>query len=110
VKRPLPVTILAWVYIAVGAGGFVSGLTSLRSEFLLDNILVESVRLGAVVAGVFVLRGRNWACWLTLAWIASHVIMSAFHSFREFAVHCIFCAAIAWVLFRPDAVRYFRGT
>jgi hypothetical protein len=54
------------------------------------------------------LRGYNWARWAALAWIAFHVILSAFHAFGEFAIHCLFCAVIAWVLFRPEAARHFR--
>ena len=70
----------------------------------------EFVRLLAVVAGVFMLLGYNWARWLALAWIGSHIILSAFHAPREFAVHCLFFAAIAWFLFRPEAQSYFRGS
>jgi len=43
-----------------------------------------------------------------VAWIALHVVLSGLEAFRGFAVHCLFCAAIAWILFRPDAGRYFR--
>jgi hypothetical protein len=41
--------------------------------------------------------------------MAFHVVLSAFGAFHEFAIHFLFCAAIAWLLFRPTAVRYFRG-
>ena len=34
----------------------------------------------AIVCGVFLLRGHNWARWLALAWIAFHVVLSAFHA------------------------------
>jgi hypothetical protein len=53
------------------------------------------------------LRGRNWARWIALAWIAFHVIVSAFHTVAEFSMHLLFFAAIAWGLFRPEAARYF---
>jgi hypothetical protein len=55
------------------------------------------------------LRGHNWARWLALAWIGCHVILSAFHSVFEVAVHGLLFAAIAYFLFRPRATRYFRG-
>ena len=106
-QRPLAVTIVAWVYIGVGAAGFVTGFHPAQL-FLPDNVLVELVRLLAVVAGVFMLRGQNWARWLALAWMISHVILSAFGSVRELAIHCLFCAAVIWVLWRPGVVRYFR--
>lgn len=105
-KRPLSVTILGWVYIAVGLIGFGYHLTGF--VFRTEDVAIESVRLLATIAGAFLLRGHDWARWLALAWILFHVILSAFHALGEFAVHCLFCGAIAWVLFRPAAARYFR--
>lgn len=61
----------------------------------------------AILSGVFLLRHQNWARWLALAWMAFHVALS-FHVLREFIIHCLFCAVIAWILFRPAAARYFR--
>lgn len=108
--RPLSVTILAGVYLLAGAISVVYHFMQFRADaFRYDEVLVELVAILALVAGAFMLRGRNWARWLALAWIAFHVILSAFHSLSEFAIHCLFCAVIAWVLFRPNAARYFRG-
>ena len=67
-KRPLSVTILAWLSIGMGAGGFASHLA--------DGVWVELVELLAVIGGAFMLRGHNWARWLALAWMAFHVIVS----------------------------------
>ncbi len=78
------------------------------NAFQFDGVWVELVRFLAVICGAFMLRGHNWARWLALAWIAFHVILSGFHTFHEFAIHCLFCAVIAWFLFRPEAARYFR--
>lgn len=107
-KPPVPVIILAIVYIGVGIIGLVYHFTELLA-FRYDGVLIGLTEFLAIVAGAFMLRGHNWARWLAFAWIAFHVILSAFHSFQEFAVHGLFCAAIAWFLFRPDASRYFRG-
>ncbi len=110
-KRPLSVTILACVYIAVGSVGFVAHFHTFqaRDAFQYDAIWIELVEVLAILCGAFMLRGHNWARWVALAWMAFHVILSAFHAFREFAIHCLFCAVIAWFLFRPEAARYFRG-
>ena len=109
--RPLSVTILACVYIAVGAVGFAAHLGELQANhlFRFDGLWVELVRLLAAAAGAFLLQGHNWARWLAIAWMAFHVVVSVFHNFGEFAVHCLFCVVIAWFLFRPAAARYFRG-
>jgi hypothetical protein len=53
--------------------------------------------------------GQNWARWLALAWIAFHVVLSALHPIPELIIHAVFCAVFAWLLFRPEAARYFRG-
>jgi len=109
-RRPLSVTILGCVYIAVGAIGFVYHLSDFhaRDAFQFDGVWIELIRLLAILCGAFMLRGHNWARWLALAWMAFHVIVSAFHSLPQFAIHCLFCAIIAWFLFRADAARYFR--
>jgi hypothetical protein len=106
--RPLAVTVLGFVYIAVGTVGFVYHFPALRA-FQSDIVWVELVRVSAIVCGVFMLRGQNWARWGAVAWIAFHAVISAFHSVPQFAIHCLFCALIAWFLFRPDSTRYFRA-
>lgn len=111
-KRPLSVTILACVYIAVGTIGFTYHLAEFPSRvaFRYADVWIEIVRLLAIVGGVFMLRGHNWARWLVVAWIAFHVAVSALHTFGEFAMHSLFCAVITWLLLRPDAARYFQNS
>jgi hypothetical protein len=108
-NRPLSVTIIACVYIVSGAIGFAYHFNDfLRQPFEQNILLVELIRLLAIVCGIFLLRGYNWARWLAVAWIAYHVMLSAFHAFSEFAIHCLLLAVIAWSLFRPAAATYFR--
>lgn len=106
-KRPISVTILACVYLAVGVGGFAVHFRELLARHT-DAVGIELTELTAIVCGVFLLRGQNWARWLALAWIAFHVILSAFHAIPELVIHAVFCAVFAWVLFRPEAAGYFR--
>ena len=106
--RPLSVTIVSWIYIAVGAVSFAYGFP--RHSIHADDFLAECVRLSGIVAGAFMLRGENWARWLALAWIVFHVGLSAFHLLGELAVHSGFCIVIAFILFRRDASRYFRDS
>ena len=109
-KRPLPVTIIGWVYIAVGAIGFAYHAPELgRQPFQYEIVLVELLRLLAIVAGVYMLRGRNWARWLALAWMAIHVIVSALHSLSQFAFHAAFLAILTYFLTRATSSRYFRA-
>ncbi len=110
-KRPISVTILGWIFIGVGIIGFGYHLKDFQTQGGLsaENVLIEVVRLLALISGIFMLRGRDWARWLAIAWISFHVVISGFHSLREFAMHAAFLAVIAFFLLRADAARYFRG-
>jgi hypothetical protein len=110
-RRPPIVVIVACVYLTVGVAGFALHFPELLAVHAsqCDGLWIELTEFLAVLAGAFLLRRRNWARWLALAWIAFHVILSVFHPFTEFAVHCVFFAVIAWALFRPESARYFRG-
>jgi hypothetical protein len=106
--RPLSVTIIGWVYIGVGATGFVYHSTEFsRRPFQFEIVWIELVRLLAVVSGVYLLRGHNWARWLALAWIGAHVILSAFNSLSQLAIHVVFFAILTFFLMRSTANRYF---
>lgn len=109
--RPSSVTVLAWIYIVVGASGFVYHLNGIHAAnaFQYDGIGIEAVEVLAVLGGAFMLRGQNWARWLAMAWMALHVVLGAFNGFSQFAIHLVFLGVISWLLFRPAAGRYFRG-
>ena len=112
-KRPLSVTVIGCIFVAAGVIGFayhVSEFKTLR-PFEYGIVWVCFLRLLAILGGVFVLRGHNWARWLLLVWIAFHSILSAFHSRSELVVHTLLFAVVAYVLFlRPQASAYFRGS
>ena len=106
-KPPLSVIVVACLYLAVGIIGFAYHFPRLPA-LLYEDVLIELTELVAIICGACMLRGYNWARWLAVVWIAAHVILSAFGSFHEFAIHALLCALITWSLFRPDAARYFR--
>jgi len=104
-KRPVSVWILCCLYIAVGTIGFAYYFPEL-STHQDDSLWIEFTELLAVVSGSFMFRRQNWARWLALVWMAFHVAIS-FPVYRQMAIHLAIFAGIAWVLFRPDAQRYF---
>jgi hypothetical protein len=108
IKRPISVTIVACLYLAVGTLAFVYHFRELLSHQP-DSVGMEVAELLAIVSGAFMLRGRNWARWLAFAWIAYHVILSLFDLMHGLAIHVLLCAVIAWILFRPEAAGYFRS-
>ena len=109
--RPRSVTVIGWLFIAAGIVGLVYHASELKTSGPLDNeaVWVLFLRLLAVIGGAFMLRGADWARWLVLAWIAYHVVLSAFHSWSETAVHAVLLAGVTYLLLRPEAGAYFRG-
>ena len=107
--RPLSVTILACVYLAVGTIGFAYHLYVIftRQAFGYDDLMVEATEVAAIVGGAFILRGDNWARWLAVAWMGFHVAISFLDSLQKVAVHAAFFVLIAYFLFRPGARVYF---
>jgi uncharacterized protein YqgC (DUF456 family) len=107
--RPLPVTILSWVFILAGAIGFAFHSADLKLQPPLHYLLlvILLIRALAVVFGVYMLRGSNWARWGTILWLGLHVIISAFHSLRQFGVHLLLLAAFTYLLFTSSASAYF---
>lgn len=116
-KRPTSITVISWLFIVFGAVAFVASLLSVvntdaahRLPDLKTHWIVHLSRILALLSGVFMLYGFNWARWLLLVWLGFHVIISILHTPFELVMHCLFFAAGVHLLFRPPASAYFRGT
>lgn len=107
-KRPISVTAIAWLFVAVGTVTFLYHSPGLLRPHW-DDFAVELTELLALIAGLFMLRRHNWARWLALAWMAFHVALSAFPPFHGLVFHVLILGGIAYLLFRSDATEYFRG-
>jgi hypothetical protein len=105
-RRPISVTLLASLYLAVGLIGFAAHFRGLLAHQP-DAVWVESTEFLAVVIGIFLLRRHNWARWLALVWIAFHVAISV-HEPRRLAMHSALLALFAWILFSTTARRWFQ--
>lgn len=117
-KRPISITIIGWLFIAIGLGAHfdtISHLNRYRSsgapvgEWIYGFLLMELTRVLAIVSGVLMLRRYNFGRWLCIAWMAFHVILSISHTKMELAVHAIFLLLLTLLLFRHRATEYFRG-
>lgn len=102
--RPISVWIIACVYVIVGTFGFVRNLRAVGHA---DIYWIEATEVLAVIAGIFMLCGRNWARWLALAWMAFHVALTLITS-QSLIVHLVIFLLIAWLLFRPESQAYFQ--
>jgi hypothetical protein len=109
-KRPISVTVIAALLIVVGLVALVADFTDLGSfsAHPYETVLIPLVHLFAIVAGAFLLLGRNWARWLAVAWMVLHVAISYGHPLTPFIMHSVFLVIITYFLFRSDARAYFR--
>ncbi len=110
-KRPLSLTIISILFIIVGIVSVTYHATDFKAQgpFQYDLIGILLVRLLALVCGIFMLRARNWARWLLVAWLLFHVVVSGIHSPSALVVHGLLLGIIAYFLFRPPASAYFRN-
>ena len=99
---------LGWLFIAVGILSTVYHL--LKGS--LDRWIVPILLVGAIaiVAGVFLLRGARWARWLVLAWLAFHVVVSAFNSLSDAIAHLVLLLVVGYVLLGPPTSNYFQSS
>jgi hypothetical protein len=104
-KRPFAVTFLGWLFIAVGLFALTYHLIKGTLDFWMITIVL--FELVAVLAGVFLLKGRNWARWLLMAWVAIHVYIGAEHSLSAGVPHLLLFIAVAYFLFTPPDSKYF---
>ena len=109
-KRPLSVTIIGWLFIAAGTVGFAHHVMDFKAgvPFQYDVAWVCFVRLLALLAGVFTLRGQNWARWLLLTWLAYHVVLTAFHTLPQLVFHSLLLVVVAYFLLHRKVSAYFR--
>jgi hypothetical protein len=120
-KRPLSITLIAWLFILTGGIGSFSLLLSAvtgtaaqsgseaNSQYGYEFVCILVIRLLALIGGLFLLRARNWARWLLIVWLGYHVVLSAMHSAVQTLVHGLLMVVILYFLFCPKASAYFRG-
>ena len=106
-RRPLSITIISWLFILFGSIALLSGVV--RGGDLVSHWYVHLSRLLQIVAGVFMLYGRNWARWLLVAWIAFHIVVSALHSVLFLLMHVAIFSVILFFVFRRRASEYFNA-
>jgi hypothetical protein len=104
-QRPLAITIISWFFIIFGSIALLSGV--LPFSDLMSHWYVHLSRFLMIVAGVFMLKGQNWARWLLVVWIAFHIVISALHSMLFLLMHVVIFSVILYFVFRRQASTYF---
>jgi len=112
--RPLSITLIAWLFLIFGSIALLSGLLPLagtnKAQLLAEfktHWMVHLSRFAQIVAGLFMLRGHNWARWLMVAWIAFHIVVGALHGWVQLLTHVLIFSVILFFLFRPRANEFF---
>ena len=114
-RQPRTVTILGWLFVAVGVvslgrqlvtvhGGRPALVASLPPDFWYAAISAAV----AAVSGAFILRGASWARWLLAAWLVFHVAIGYAHGVFTLVVHAVLAAVVLGLLFRGPAAAWFR--
>ena len=103
--RPRSITIISWLFIIFGSIALLSGVLPFRD--LMSHWYVHLSRVLMIVAGVFMLKGHNWARWLLVLWIAFHIIISALHSTLFLLMHVVIFSVILYFVFRRQSSSYF---
>lgn len=120
-ERPQLVTIIAWILILKGALFLVGRLSLIGNPFLAESMerahlpvamqYLESF-LGyavAIVAGVYLLRGENWARWLYVYWAGLSFALALMNDglqIRPF-VFLLLNGVLIFLLMRPPAADFF---
>jgi len=109
-KRPFAITVLSWLFIAIGVVALAMDVHFVAGHgWSRDEALIFPVHALAVIAGVFMLRGADWARWLAVLWMVFHLAITVLNAWRGFAFHAILLAGITFLLFRADARTWFRS-
>ena len=119
-RRPVVITIIAWLFIFVGAAGLLKDwlplltdgsrqLAKLKADGWADLGPAWTSRLLAIAGGVGLLRRHNWARWLLVGWMVFHIGLSVLHSVSELLMHIVIFIPIGYVLFRPSVESFFLG-
>ncbi|HTV13135.1 MAG TPA: hypothetical protein VME68_00380 [Acidobacteriaceae bacterium] len=108
-RRPLLVTLLGWMLIALGAVEFACQAARIRPPLQASAFGVPLFELIILVSGVFLLRGHAWARWLAVAWVGFHVAVGSLHSVTRGIVHGAIFLLFTWMMFRPEINAWFRA-
>lgn len=109
-QRPIAITVVSCLVIIAGIFGLARGFANATTLWPPEQDLIWVVVVDAIgiAGGIFMLRRQNWARWLTLAWIASHVAIVSVYMRKEILPHAIIFALVAYLMFRADVRAYFR--
>ena len=108
-RPPLPVLIVAIALMLAGVVGFFYHLKDFSEpgEKLYVVVLVELLRILAIVSGILLLRANNSGRWLSIGWVLLHVVISVFNSMAQTITHIVILIIVCILLYLPVSSLYF---
>ena len=99
------------LFLVLGALDLYRGLTPLltsvpRWHMASDDVLVLAIGIAAIIGGIYVMRGANWARWLLAVWMALHVAISIGQP-SALVAHVVIFGFVAYLLFNSRASTHF---
>ncbi|MFL5523894.1 MAG: hypothetical protein ACJ8AF_07250 [Gemmatimonadaceae bacterium] len=96
------------IFLILGALDIWRGIAPLftSGHMATDDAEVLAIGIAAIVGGIGVLRGMNWARWLLAVWATFHVAISVGQP-KQFVAHLVIFGGIVYLLFRRRASGYF---
>jgi hypothetical protein len=101
------------IFLALGVLDVTRGLAPLFASaphwhMAIDDAEVLAIGIAALVGGVYLMKGRNWARWLLAVWMAFHVAISVGQP-RQLVAHIVIFGFITFLLFRRAASPHFAA-
>jgi len=120
-QRPTSVTVIAWIIIVLSGISLISSTFSLNNplarELMAKSLLPISVQFAmlyfglllSIAAGIWMLKGQNWARLLYVIWSIIGLVVGLITSPIKVAMipGLVFFIIITFFLFRPVANEYF---
>jgi hypothetical protein len=109
-NRPIAIIVVSVLFIVAGITGFAYHIKEYFDPNFnkLEIVVVLIVRVLAVVCGILLFYGINWARWLAVIWILYHIILSFFHSTSEVIMHILLLIVVSVMMFHPKSAVYFK--
>lgn len=97
------------LFLYVGIAGLAARLRVLSIGLGPEAQMEILVNVVALVVGVFLLLGHNWARWTGMAWLMLHVAIGFLHGAAEGFFHLGLTLAIGYLLFEVEVRAYLRS-
>ncbi len=103
-------TVVGVLFILVGVFSTAYHVLEFRAHppTWLTAVGICAVGVLAVVAGLYLLQGQNWARWLALLWMAFHVAISVRDPVGKLVFHAALFVLFAYILLGREARAYFQ--